>query len=782
MQEAAAARSMLLRTRLWAGFGLLLLLVLAEGLLALHTLGSVQREMEGIVEQTRGIAPLADARSALQRMRAQSLTHIITASPDSHRVLEAEVARLAERTRMHVRNYSKNSLDMERPLLIQFEGNLEAFIGTVENDLFPLSRSGEKRSAHAIAVGPMDRSFVRARDALSELIASSTQTAEAHYQEAKERYRDTLWTMIVMMTLSVLIAAAVAAHLTRSIMRPLERIKGYLAEVARGRTADIQVTRRDEFGDVLVALDRTQIDLARMRSEEAARMEELHTLGTAIESLPHVVKIMDPKWHVRTINAALGPVLGYSKEEVIGKHITMLRHESTPAVLQAEIERATEEGGWEGEAFDRHKTGNPVPMHITTVPVRNAAGVTSAILEIENDLTEQRDQQQRAKVSYRLAAIGELAAGVAHEVNNPLQAISSFAELVLADPSLSPDAHGDVQAIQTEAHRAGVIVRNLLAFARREVPEKRTIDVNRDVILPVARLKQQQFQLGNITLDLDLDYQLPLVLADPHQLQQVLHNLTTNARQAIQHVYGSGTIRITSRALGKSIAITVEDTGPGIDEGLMTQIFSPFFTTKDVGEGTGLGLSISYGIAQEHGGDLVASNWGRSVNKGGRPGEGGARFVITLPKSDEVIAPVPEEVAQPQSVSHATHRVLIVDDEAMLGSAVRKYLERRGYTVRLALRAEEAIAEIDKGENFDVILSDLKMPGMGGEGFYRNLVARRPDVARRIIFSSGDVVNEESHKFLEESGRPVLPKPYSLAELVGVIQQLVGSGPEAPAA
>lgn len=515
-------------------------------------------------------------------------------------------------------------------------------------------------------------------------------------------------------------------------------------------------------GGALVALEGLITDVTRRRNAE----EERRILAAAVENLPDAVAVLNPDETIRSVNPAVERLLGYAPGELIGQPATI-----GSAGPDDDFWQVVRTRGWTGERQGKHKDGTQIPLHVTAAPVHEEPGRLLGIVGIARDLREEKERQERLKEADRLTSIGYLAAGVAHEVNNPLAAISNFAELLLMEP-LSKEMRDDVSAIVAEARRAGTIVRNLLAFARKSVPEKRSTDL-RAVIESVLKLKGHQLRAANIGVELDLDASAPPVLVDPHQLQQVLHNLLTNARQAIQHAYDEGTIRIRLRKVEGAVEVALEDTGTGIPGEVLPKIFTPFFTTKPVGEGTGMGLPIVYGIVQEHGGVVRAGNWGTPPVAGGAVGEGGAQLVLRLPLASEGSAPTQLPDPHAPGPKHVAKRCLVIEDEPLLALSAQKFLTRRGFQVEIALRAEDGLARILQGERFDAILSDFKMPGLGGEGLYRRLRAERPETISALAFTSGDISTEETHRFLEMSGCPVLPKPYALVELEELILEVI---------
>jgi len=246
----------------------------------------------------------------------------------------------------------------------------------------------------------------------------------------------------------------------------------------------------------------------------------------------------------------------------------------------------------------------------------------------ESDLRRERRQMEedtlrmglQLQLAGRLAAVGELAAGVAHELNNPLAAIQAFAQFLAENHSLDEATKRDVQTIYKEAQRASRITSNLLSFARRHKPEKELIAIN-EIIARSLELHAYQLKVNNIEVVVEADPDLPMTMADSQQIHQVFVNLIRNAEQAMTEAHGGGTLRVEAEAVGDMIRIAFSDDGPGIPEDNLKGIFDPFFTTKGVGKGTGLGLSICYGIIQEHSGRLYATSGRRE----------GATFVVELP-------------------------------------------------------------------------------------------------------------------------------------------------------
>jgi two-component system NtrC family sensor kinase len=255
------------------------------------------------------------------------------------------------------------------------------------------------------------------------------------------------------------------------------------------------------------------------------------------------------------------------------------------------------------------------------------------------------------------------------------------------------------------------------------------------------------------------------VLADPDQIQQVLLNLLTNAEHAIREMDRPGRIRVASRLRDGRVRVEVQDDGAGIAPENLKRIFVPFFTTKDIGRGTGLGLSICYGIVQDHGGTIEVD----SV-----PGRG-STFRLEFPALEAEAPAVAPSQAEAAVTSTSVGRLLVVDDEEAIAELVRDVLEPEGWQVSTARDGMEALEHVREGL-FDVLLVDMRMPGMDGKEFYEALRASRPELAERVVFATGDSGSEGTSQFLADAGAPLLGKPYDLRALVEVVSTVARRG------
>lgn len=385
--------------------------------------------------------------------------------------------------------------------------------------------------------------------------------------------------------------------------------------------------------------------------------------------------------------------------------------------------------------------------------------------------------QDRMVQSEKLAAIGELVAGVAHELNNPLTSVILYSQMLqsrIVDPNLTQD----LDKIVNEARRAGVIVRGLLEFARKKPAERKTVQIN-NVLHNCIDLLNYELRTHNIKVTLILQPDLPLTMADEHQMQQVFINILTNAWQALHSTsknsptYGHMQISTLSAppifnlpvpGAPRVIRIVFQDDGPGISAENLKHIFDPFFTTKPASVGTGLGLSICHGIISEHGGHIWAeSELGR-----------GASFFIELPI---VASPSTKDVYGLQEFeppTDNTQRILVIDDEPVILKVVKDVLSEQGYDVDVV---EDGWAGLDllKQISFDLILCDLHMPGLSGVEFLGRVEEKHPEMLKHIIFTTGDSSGSDTRRIIEEKGFTCLSKPFELKDLLNQIHVAMGA-------
>ena len=417
------------------------------------------------------------------------------------------------------------------------------------------------------------------------------------------------------------------------------------------------------------------------------------------------------------------------------------------------LEEHERTGRFDGELDLRRGDGSMFPAHVTTSGFRDNRGARRTVLIIR-DVSERRRleeelacQQALARQQERLAEMGRLLSGVAHELNNPLAVILGRAELLKRMPGDTAAAR-HVRPITESAQRCAHIVKSFLALAREYPPEMGRVALNA-IVRETVELLGYQLRVESITVALELAADLPDLLADPHQLQQVLVNLVTNAFHALRTTPQPRRLTLVTRhdAPGGRVILEVRDTGPGIPESVQTRLFEPFVTTKPVGEGTGLGLSICKGIVESHGGTISVESVA---------GEG-TTFRLELPIRP---APAPEPAAAVPGTAGGELSVLVIDDEPEVASVLAETLATRGHRVDTAENGAAALAKL-QARAYDVIFCDLKMPVMDGEQFYATLVREQPGLARCLVFLTGDTFSPATPAFLAKAGRPFIAKPFS---------------------
>lgn len=372
--------------------------------------------------------------------------------------------------------------------------------------------------------------------------------------------------------------------------------------------------------------------------------------------------------------------------------------------------------------------------------------------QLQSRVEELHETQDKALQAGRLATLGVLVSEVAHELNGPLNVILGFSDLLLENPQDPVAVAEAAQIISESATRATSTVRKLLAVARARPPRREMVDLK---VLADSAIswREHNLRLSQIEVSLEVPPGLPPVECDRHQIHQVLTNLLLNAEQAIG---SAGSIRMRIRRLPEDrVQVSVLDSGPGVPEDDLQRIFRPFFTTREPQEGTGLGLSICASIVGNHNGSITATN----------RAEGGLEVSFELPLEISARPGSSEQEAAPATHLPSGLRVLVVEDDPLGAELISRFLSRYRVEVQVARSGEEGLRHLEEG-HFQAVVCDLRMPGIGGEGFYRQLQSRDPGLARRVVFVTGDVLNPRAEAFLRESGCRHLMKPFSPQDLV----------------
>jgi len=495
-----------------------------------------------------------------------------------------------------------------------------------------------------------------------------------------------------------------------------------------------------------------------LMSSLAATASAEHSLRLVMESVPDAIVVLDQGGRVLDSNAA-------GRRMFAPDQSVFQRLDATAAAFARENLAAAFSGELRQFEVPYQTPGGADGVSaILYAPVREGPRVTK-VLALARDVTDHRRTQAQLQQAEKLAAMGQLVSGVAHEINNPAAIISGFAQTLLLD-DLPPEQRETVQMMYDEATRIGRITSNLLAFARAGGRERALVDLNA-VVRRTYALRSYHLTTLNIKVTLELDPSDPTAWANGSEMQQMLLNFLINAEQALTTVEWRREITIRTAAADERVRLQVVDTGPGVPHDIQGRIFDPFFTTKPEGRGTGLGLSICYGIVHDHGGRI----W---VDSDPNRAERGAVFTVELPRDQRarrrltpgpMIGPVlPDELLT----------VLIVDDEEGLRRAVLNFLKRRGIDATAVADGVEALRVL-RERRFDVILSDVRMPGMNGRQFLERLRQEHPAMVSRLILATGDSFAPDTVALLQESGVPSLVKPFDFAKLETLLRELVSA-------
>jgi two-component system NtrC family sensor kinase len=467
-----------------------------------------------------------------------------------------------------------------------------------------------------------------------------------------------------------------------------------------------------------------------------------------VDAIAPALCIVDESGSIRRANQAFSDLVGVAPVAVVGR----AWQELLPADWCADVQRLLSAAG---ELSEIELRRGDDAYAASSVPF--TSGNQANVVLLFDDRTERRRLQDQLIQSEKMSAVGQLIAGIAHDLNNPLASVVGFADFLAERPDVPAGLREPLGVIREEAERASNIVRSLLSFARKQDRRRQPTPL-RPLLEATLLLLRNELMARGVESRLEVEPDLPAPAADANQLQQVLVNLINNAAQAIASTGRPGTIRIRARSWLDGVAIDVIDDGPGMSEELAARVFDPFFTTKPEGHGTGLGLSISHGIVKEHGGRITLRT------EKGR----GATFTVQLPVGPGT---APAALGTAQRAPAPRLRVLVVDDEPHILHYMRATLEAWGHDVEIAEDGDVALERACR-ESFDVVITDLRMPRLGGREFYEALRSRAPERAARLVFSTGDTIRGDTLAFLESVRRPYLRKPFGLDELRGLLASI----------
>ena len=474
-------------------------------------------------------------------------------------------------------------------------------------------------------------------------------------------------------------------------------------------------------------------------------------------------RILETNWQGEVL-------LGRSRNEIVGIHQSALHPPDKTEEYSQKFATHIQKGraaDYDGEVIRKDGAIIPVAISASTLTMRGRR----LILGLFHDITERKQAEEREKqlqqelsLTSRLASIGEIASGIAHEINNPLTGVIGFAQLLMRR-DLPEDIRKDVEIINDGAQRVASIVSRLLTFARQHKPGREYVNIN-DAITSVLELRSYEMKVNNIEVVTQLAPHLPRTMADVNQLQQVFLNIVINAEKEMTAAHRRGKLSVKTERINSSIRVSFTDDGPGISKENLHKVFNPFFTTREVGNGTGLGLSICHGIITQHSGRIHAQS---ELGKG-------ATFVVELPIVAKTGQLEKAEAVQEEPWQCRRAKILVVDDETAILDFLKCLLTEQGYQVETVDRTRAALTRLRR-ERYDLILLDIKLPGKSGIWLYRYIEAMDPALAHRVLFITGDVMETTTREFLDKTKVRYIAKPLNAEQLKRDINHILTSEP-----
>ena len=541
------------------------------------------------------------------------------------------------------------------------------------------------------------------------------------------------------------------------------------------------------FGMIFAILDDAFLEAEEART---ARLREVAAsearLAQIIRAASEGIVLLDPSRRIIHCNPAALEMLGCAEAELLGESFDRFLATGPADDLWSRAgepgprSAATPPGGH--DLRGRRCDGREFPMEISVRRIGD--GRPGGFVLIVRDRTDRvlfEEERERLRTQLaqtaRLETIGRMVSGVAHELNNPLTAILAFAQDLLSQSRNVTDTEALTTIVQ-QSQRCRSIVVDLLTFARSKRDDREPMPPL-TIVRRVLPAMERQAAARGVQLEVQVSPDLPRLEVSPSGMEQVLTNLVINA---IQAVGPGGRITVRAGVVDDFLVLIVEDDGPGISAEALPRLFEPFFTTKGPGEGTGLGLSVSHAIVEQHGGTLTAENR--------NPGEPGARFTARFPYLDRraAVRSTPD-LPKADVASHAVgaaggpRRVLVVDDEGPIRIAIRRYLERRGWTVEEAGDGREALARLGldeagrlRADFYDAIITDLKMPGLSGIELHDRLAAVSPESVARLVLITGDIASPEAAEFVARLRQPLVQKPFDMRALADLLDRIAPTG------
>jgi two-component system NtrC family sensor kinase len=524
-----------------------------------------------------------------------------------------------------------------------------------------------------------------------------------------------------------------------------------------------------EIGLIEEVAERTWSALERGRAEEERRQSQ--ALLTAItEHAPIGIYLKDQKGRYLLANPQMSRLMRKPVSEIVGRSAAELfpsEFADRAAKRDAEVLSSglphTSELQMPGRRIYEWLMVMRFPVRLEPNGPLQVAGFDIDISAQKRTELELKRSQEALYQSEKLTALGSLLAGVSHELNNPLSIIVAQAVMMERQAANTPMADR-AGKIRKAAERSARIVQTFLAMARQKTPERRSVMLT-EVVNAALELTEYGLRTGGVQVTRNFAPDLPLIMADPDQLHQVVVNLVINAQQAMAEQSGPRLLNLTTRTEGVDhVVIEIADSGPGVPSEIRRRIFEPFFTTKAQSVGTGVGLSFSQGLVEAHGGTLELLDR-----------EAGATFRITLPVQPAADAALSGSNGDgaPSAAAPVRQTALIVDDERDIAESLADLLDLQGYDSEIAVGGVAARDRLAAGAGaFDLIVSDLRMPDMDGPALFSWLTANRPELTSKLVFATGDTLSGSASRFLAAAGRPYIEKPFTPEGLQRLVAQV----------
>ncbi len=564
---------------------------------------------------------------------------------------------------------------------------------------------------------------------------------------------------------------------TNEIWRALLEQRGGLRSTNDNLRKDGRIICCEWYNTPLTDAGGKVIGVASLAQDITGRMHAANDVQSSRDMLeqifqtsPDVIMFSNDTGDIAAVNDAVEKALGYTPQELIGQSYTLLVPEDPEGMLG--LKKVMGDFFKKGflkarEALFRRKNGTNIYLECNARALRDDSGAIQGAVSVMRDISERKEIEAQLRQSQKMQAIGTLAGGIAHDFNNILAAIMGYTELSLEELSSGISVKQNLEQILKSTLRARDLVRQILAFSRKDMEARGPLQVS-SIIKETAKLLRATLP-STIDMQVNISDRAGLINANPTQIHQVLMNLCTNAAHAMSEkggVLGIGlepvyfdTARSSEHASlgsGAYMKVTVSDTGSGIDPNDLSRIFEPFFTTKEPGKGTGMGLAVAHGIVQSHGGEILVSS---------KQGEG-STFEVLIPQMPEAGTGDSSQAKRP---SQGTERILLVDDEEMLLELGRSMLKSLGYTATAVPGSTDALEAFRQNPfDFDLIITDMTMPQMTGDMLARELMKIRPDIAIIIATGYSEKISEEAAH--ELGVRALGMKPLNRQELAYAIR------------